>query len=286
MVRPTPEALHAIKAQIARKYGLVRPYLHQRQCYFWAAAEACELGAGGVSLVAAATRLPARGIRACMHNFDTNPLAPACAFSSRPPVRPGKGRKRVEVKDPGIIVALERMVSNEVAGDPMTEQRWVRSSLRRLSKRLADEGHQACTHTVAKLLRKMGFSLKVNKKKQGGSHCPDRDEQFEYIASQRCEFIGAGLPVISVDAKKKELIGAFKNDGRIWCRQAPEIDEHGFASGARCVAVPFGIYDLGRNCGFVVVGTSFSTSEFAVNAIEGWWQNEGQAAYARRPLDY
>jgi hypothetical protein len=279
MERPADDALDALKAGVGRRYERVRPYLDRRQCYFWAAAEAIELGPAGVALAAAATGLWPAGIRASIHDFDTRPLALPAAFSSPPPVRPGAGRKHVETKDPEIIPALERMVTDEVAGEPMTEQRWVRSSLRHLSKRLADEGHRACTHTVAKLLRQIGFSLKVNKKRQAGSDCPGRDEQFEYIAAKKREFLGAGMPVVSVDAKKKELIGAFKNDGKVWCRQAPEIDEHGFASGASCVAVPFGVYDLARNSGFVVVGTSFSTSEFAVSAIANWWQHQGQTEH-------
>jgi len=146
------------------------------------------------------------------------------------------------------------MLTDEVAGDPMTDQKWIRSSLSRLSKRLKEEGHQASTTTVARLLKKMGFSLKANKRKQGRLGCPERDEQFKYIASQKERFITTGLPVISIDTKKTELIGEFMNKGRTWRRQAEEVNEHDFPGAAKCRAVPFGIYDIVRNEGHVYVG--------------------------------
>ena len=147
--------------------------------------------------------------------------------------RPGAGRKLTEAKDPTVVTALERMLTDEVAGDPMTDQKWIRSSLSRLSKRLGDEGHQASTGTVARLLTKMGFSLKANMRKQGRLGCPERDEQFKYIASQREQFITTGLPVISIDTKKTELIGEFMNKGRTWRRQAEEVNEHDFPGAAK-----------------------------------------------------
>src|SRR6266571_2754720 len=170
--------------------------------------------------------------------------------------RPGGGRKLTEVKDPAIVPTLERLLQdqNEVGGDPMTEQKWVRSSLRRLSEQLAAEGHPASEATVGRLLQKMGFSLKANQRKQGRLGCPERDEQFRYIATQKQRFIAAGLPVISIDTKKKELIGPFRNPGKTWCRQAEEVNEHDFPGVTKCRAVPFGIYDLARNEGHVYVG--------------------------------
>ena len=178
--------------------------------------------------------------------------------------RPGAGRKLSEAKDPTIVAALEQMLTDEVAGDPMTDQKWIRSSLSRLSKRLKEEGHQASTSTVARLLKKMGFSLKANKRKQGRLGCPERDEQFKYIASQKERFIMTGLPVISIDTKKTELIGEFMNKGRTWRRQAEEVNEHDFPRAAKCRTVPFGIYDIVRNEGHVYVGTSNNTPAFAV----------------------
>jgi hypothetical protein len=193
--------------------------------------------------------------------------------------RPGGGRKRTEQKDPTIVTALEQMLKDEVAGDPMTEQKWIRSSLRRLSERLADEGHEASSSTVARLLKTMGFSLKANKRKQGRSGCPDRDEQFKYIASQKQQFITAGLPIISIDTKKKELIGDFRNKGQTWRRQAEEVNEHDFPGAAKCRAVPFGIYDPTTNEGYVYVGVSNDSPQFAVCSIARWWEGEGRRRY-------
>jgi hypothetical protein len=196
--------------------------------------------------------------------------------------RPGGGRKLTEVRDPQILATLEHLLKDEVAGDPMTEQRWVRSSLRRLTKLLAARGHKTNTSTVARLLKKMGFSLKANKRRLPARHgSPERDEQFRYIASQRERFLEASLPVISIDTKKTELIGEFMNKGRTWRREAEEVNEHDFPGAAKCRAVPFGIYDVGRNQGHVYVGVSNNTPEFAVQSIARWWQDAAAKAYPK-----
>jgi hypothetical protein len=170
------------------------------------------------------------------------------------------------------------MLSDEVAGDPMSDQKWIRSSLRNLSKRLSEKGHRACTHTVARLLRKMGYSLRANKRKHAGAQHPDRDEQFRYIAQLKTKFLEAGLPVISIDTKKKELIGDYMRQGKSWRLAPVEVDSY-FASYAHCVAVPFGIYDLAKNAGYVTVGISGNTSEFAVSCLDRWWRAYGRIAY-------
>jgi len=185
----------------------------------------------------------------------------------------------IEEKDPAIVPALERLLADEIAGDPMTEQKWIRSSLRSLSKKLADAGHRASATKVGRLLKDMGFSLTANKRKQGRIGCPERDEQFKYIASQKQRFIGAGWPVISVDTKKKELIGEFRNNGRTWRRHAEEVNEHDFPGVAKWRAFPFGIYDVAKNEGYVYVGISNDTPEFAVCAIAKWWKGEGCPIY-------
>jgi len=160
--------------------------------------------------------------------------------------RPGGGRKLTEKIDPAIVPALERLLADEIAGDPMTEQKWIRNSLRVLSKRLADGGHRASSATVARLLKDMGFSLKANQRKQGWLGCPERGQQFKYIASQKQRFLAVGWPVISIDTKKKELIGEFRNNGRTWRRQAEEVNEHDFPGVAKWRAVPFGIYNVAK----------------------------------------
>jgi hypothetical protein len=157
----------------------------------------------------------------------------------------------------------------------------VRSSLRQLCKWLKEEGHPASSTVVSRLLRKMGYSLKANERKQGHSrpNCPERDEQFRYIAAQRATYQAAGWPIISVDTKKKELIGNFRNNGKAWCRKADVVDEHDFPGAAECRAVPFGIYEMIRNKGHVYVGISNNTPEFAVVSIAKWWEKEGRGAY-------
>ena len=195
--------------------------------------------------------------------------------------RVGGGRKLTEEKTPAVVAALEQMLGNEneIAGDPMSEQKWVRSTPERLSKRLKEEGYQASSATVRKLLKGMGFSLKANQRKQVRSKNPERDQQFQYISSQRQDFTDRGLPIISVDTKKKELIGDYKNNGQSWRREAEEVYDHDFPDAAECKAVPFGIYDVTKNKGYVVVGTSDNTPEFSVNAVARWWEDEGRAAY-------
>jgi hypothetical protein len=193
--------------------------------------------------------------------------------------RPGGGRKLIEKTDSGIVPALERLLSDEIAGDPMTEQKWVRSSLRILSQKLVDEGHRASAATVARLLKDLGFSLKPNKRKQGRLGCPERDQQFKYITSEKQRFITARWPIISIDTKKKELIGEFRNNGRTWRRQGEEVNEHDFPGVAKWRAVPFGIYNVAKNEGYVYVGISNDTPEFAVCSIAQWWKDEGSRVY-------
>lgn len=161
----------------------------------------------------------------------------------------------------------------------MSEQRWVRSSLRHLSSRLAEAGHAVSPPTVGRLLRDLDYSLRVNVKQKEGPTHPDRDEQFRYIDQQVKAFRSAGQPIISVDTKKKELIGDFKNAGRVWCQEAERVNVHDFLTDGLGRAVPYGIYDLLHNHGYVGVGTSADTPQFAVEAIGQWWQTEGKARF-------
>ena len=166
----------------------------------------------------------------------------------------------------------------ETAGDPQGERKWVRSSLRKLSERLAQAGHAVSAPTVSRLLRKHDYSLHVNaKEKEGRSQHPDRDIQFQYIETQKHAFIGS--PVISVDTKDKELIGNFKNAGQEWAQHPQQVNVHDFLSEAQGRAAPYGIYDLRRNEGAVYVGVSADTAEFAVAAIARWWEEMGQLTY-------
>ena len=163
----------------------------------------------------------------------------------------------------------------------MTGSKWVRRSLRHLSGDLHQQGHRACPNTVGRLLRKQKFSLKSNRKGQSGKAHPDRDRQFRHIQQQREQFTAAGLPVVSVDAKKKELVGNFKNVGATWCRKAESVNIYDFIHDAECRATPYALYDPTRNRGMVAVGTSADTAQFATDSIAHWWQQEGRQAYPR-----
>lgn len=169
----------------------------------------------------------------------------------------------------------------ETAGDPMSDQKWVRSSLRELSRRMEGAGYPVSPPTVGRLLEKLKYALHVNAKKvEANSTHPDRNEQFEYIAAQREAFQAAGLPIISVDTKKKELIGNFKNGGQAWGREAEAVNVHDFPHDALGRAVPYGIYDLIHNRGTIYVGSSGDTAEFAVDAITRWWESDGGTAFS------
>lgn len=170
-------------------------------------------------------------------------------------------------------------MEEETAGDPTQGQKWVRSSLRQLTKRLHQCGYQVGRMTVGRLLKKLGYSLKANRKQHTGPPHPDRDRQFRYIERVKRLFLANGHPVISVDAKKKELIGNFQNPGRAWCRRAEAVNVHDFRQDALGRAVPYGIYDLRHNEGYVYVGTSAETSEFAVDAIGLWWEDEDRPTF-------
>lgn len=167
----------------------------------------------------------------------------------------------------------------ETAGDPDSEQKWVRSSLQQLRDDLHAEGHPISPPTIARLLKERDYSLKVNVKKEAGKEHPDREKQFRYLEEQKRAFLTAGEPVISVDTKKKELIGNFANAGQAWCLEAERVNVHDFRQDAVGRAVPYGIYDLRFNRGSVYVGESADTPRFAVDAIVAWWQEEGRGAY-------
>jgi hypothetical protein len=171
-------------------------------------------------------------------------------------------------------------VEPETVGDPMSEQKWVRSSLRHLSERLEQVGHRASPPTVGRLLRKLGYALRVNVKKQEASAAHlDREPQFTYLETQKQVFQVAGWPMISVDTKKKELIGNFKNAGQAWCQEADAVNVHDFPHDAVVRAVPYGIYDVCSNRGSVYVGSSADTPEFAVTAIARWWSDVGRSTF-------
>jgi DDE family transposase len=178
------------------------------------------------------------------------------------------------------MAALRALVEPETAGDPMSDQKWVRSSLRSLSTRLGDAGHPVSPPTVARLLADLDYALHVNAKKlDARSDHAERDAQFRYIATQRQAFVDAHLPIISVDTKKKELIGNFKNAGAVWGQEAEAVNAHDFPQDADGRAVPYGIYDLTHNHGTVYVGSSGDTAQFSVDVLARWWEDHGRRRF-------
>jgi hypothetical protein len=182
-------------------------------------------------------------------------------------------------KSPEILNALEELLKDTVAGDPISGLKWTYRSLRKLQKALRRRGIRLARGTIARLLHDRGFSLRTCRKQQAGIQDPERDRQFRHIARMRKLYLGKGLPVISVDTKKKELVGNFKNPGRTWRRRSRKVLDHDYPSWARGKAIPVGIYDLGHNDGYVVVGMSHNTAAFITAAIRRWWQVVGQRRY-------
>jgi hypothetical protein len=185
-------------------------------------------------------------------------------------------------KDATLLVDLARLMQNQTAGDPQSDRKWKRKSLYQLSEQLKP-AHTICPNTVGRLLREQGYSLNVNAKELDSRSSPQRNEQFEYIQAQIQAFLAHGWPIISVDTKKRELIGAFRNPGRVWSRKATRVNIYDFRSLAKGIAIPYGVYDLTRNAGYILVGMTADTSELAVDAIQWWWTTYGQFDYPHAP---
>jgi hypothetical protein len=239
------EADHPDK-QHHRRLNALMPLLSRQQRRLFAAIESSRLGRGNDLLVSRITGLSPAAIR--LGRRQLSDLAQGKLPERR---RPAGGRPLTETKNPALVAFLQKMVDEEIAGDPMRNRAWVRSSTAKLANKLREQGFKTSPMTVWRLLKRMGFSMKTNIRKRRGNRpdSPERDEQFRYITAKRGEYLAAGWPVISIDTKKKELIGNFRNTGRAWCRNAPEVSEHDFPSEAECRAVPFGVYDLARNRG-------------------------------------
>ena len=195
--------------------------------------------------------------------------------------QPGGGRKPVEKKDPAVIQALENLLQDVTAGDPSTGMKWTHKSIRRLCRTLRRQGFSIGRTTVRRLLHQRKYCLRTNRKRLAGTHDKDRDRQFRYLVRQRHRYLKHGWPVISVDTKTKELVGNFKNPGRCWRRRERAVLDHDFRRYAVGIGIPYGIYDEGRNAGFVVLGVSHDTAAFAIAAIRQWWLQVGQKHYSK-----
>jgi Rhodopirellula transposase DDE domain len=182
-----------------------------------------------------------------------------------------------------VIAAIRDLLQHDTAGDPISGIQWTRRTTYKIAEQLQQLGLDLCPNTVAKLLKNLGFSLRVNHKQLAGEQSPDRDQQFQYMAQLRTQFTSQGWPIISVDTKKRELIGNFKNPGKTWEQEPLRVRSHDFPSAAHGVAIPYGIYDLQAHRGSVFVGTSYDTPDFAVGSIEKWWRYEGAKRYPKVP---
>jgi transposase len=263
---------------IQRRFELLEEHLDEKTRRLMVAAEAEAIGSGGVSLVSRATGVSRRAIRRGLGELRQ----PAESPSSGPGIRrPGGGRKRTVDLDPTLKTDLENLVRPTERGDPESPLRWTCKSVRRLSEELKQMGHQASHRMVAEILHDLGYSLQANSKTLEGSNHPDRNAQFENINRQAQEYMATGDPVISVDSKKKELVGDFKNGGCEWRPQGkPEkVRVHDFLLPELGRATPYGVYDLAANSGWVSVGVDHDTSTFAVAAIRRWWQSMGLERY-------
>jgi Rhodopirellula transposase DDE domain len=264
---------------LQEKYELMCPELDERRRRLWAASEALALGRGGIATVAQATGLAESTIRRGQQEL-LNPAASASSPSRRVR-RQGGGRKDRLEEDPTLVFALEALVEPTTRGDPGSPLRWTCKSTRRLAAELTRQGHLVSHTKVAQVLAGLGYSLQGTRKtKEGASH-PDRNAQFEYINEQVQAFQRRRQPVGSVDAKKKELVGEFANGGREYQPQGrPErVRVYDFADKQLGKAIPYGIYDLTANCGWVSVGIAHDTAQFAVATLRRWWWQMGRKVY-------
>ena len=266
----------AAQSSLEKRYAQLGPHLNERQRRLVAAADAQLLGRGGISQVSAASGLSRTTIHKGLRELQGD-LTPDERVREA-----GGGRKRIQQQHPAMLKELEQLVSPTTRGDPMSPLRWTCKSTSKLAAELRRNGYPISTRTVARLLEKdLKYSLQANRKtKEGASH-PDRNAQFEYIAAQTQAFQQRGQPVISVDTKKKELVGEFKNGGREWQpKGTPEaVQTHDFPDKELGKVAPYGVYDVGGNRGWVSVGLDHDTAEFATATISRWWRRMGSQTY-------
>ena len=260
---------------LTRKLASILPQLNERQRRVVLAAEARALGRGGVTRVARAAQVSRTTVHTALAELDT-----AVPDSERSR-RSGGGRASRQASDPTLVRDLEALIEPTMRGDPMSPLRWTCKSTRQLAAALQAQGHPVSSRTVARLLQQLEYSLQAPRKVlEGGDH-PDRDAQFDYLNAQVTAALAAGQPVVSVDAKKKELVGPYKNGGREWQPQGqPEaVNVYDFVDKRVGKAIPYGIYDVGRNAGWVNVGQDHDTAQFASESLRRWWQSVGRPAY-------
>jgi hypothetical protein len=262
---------------LRRKFSDVWPLLDERSRRLMAASEARSLGYGGVSRIRRACGLSRKAIAKGIREISDGNTIPGRIRRS------GAGRKNIIVRDPKLLASLERLIEPETRGDPESPLRWICKSTRTLAAQLTGQKHPVSHEKVAQLLRDQNYSLQSNRKTEEGADHPDRDAQFRHINAQVKRALATGMPVISVDTKKKELLGNYDNSGKQWlpAKKPVKVNGHDFPSPDVPRAYPYGIYDLARNTGFVNVGTDHDTGAFAVASIRGWWRREGRSLYSQ-----
>jgi transposase len=268
---------------IAAKFAILSPLLDERARRLWAAVEARAIGRGGISQVAEATRLSRATSRAGLQELAQPGSAPEPQVPVARLRSPGGGRKLLSVHDPHLLRALETLVDPVTRGDPMSLLRWTCKSAAKLAAALQLQGHRVSERTVNRLLHDLGYSLQANCKTLEGRAHPDREAQFQYINRRAKAFQRQGQPVISVDTKKKELVGQFRQSGCEWQPQGQpeEVQVHDFPAEALGKVIPYGVYDEATNTGWVSVGIDHDTAEFAVETVRRWWQHMGSKVYPR-----
>ena len=257
------------------KYALLAPYLNERQRRLVAAAEAQALGHGGIATLLRISGLSRTTLHKGLQKLKENTVPPERVR------REGAGRKRKAEQTPAMVQELERLVDPVRRGDPMSALRWTSKSTENLAEELRHKGYAISARTVAGLLPERGYSLQSNRKSRDGASHPDRDAQFQHISQQSQAFQQRGAPVVSVDTKKKELVGDFRNGGREWQpKGTPEkVRVHDFPDKELGKAIPYGVYDVTANQGWVSVGMDHDTAEFATETIRRWWRQMGSKAY-------
>jgi hypothetical protein len=267
--------MSAVMESLERRYEAIKPHLSERQRRIWLGSEARELGSGGVRMVADAVQVSPDTVRRGRSELDDPEPLPVGRSRG-----PGGGRKRAEEHDPELPAALDKLVDPDSRGDPMTPLRWTSKSLRSLADQLRSQGHRVSATLVGRLLHEAGYSLQANSKTLEGSRHPDRDAQFRHIHDTVAAALAAGMPVISIDCKKKELVGQYKNTGRDYrpAGNPEKVEVHDFI-GEAGKAIPYGVYDLGANTGWVTVGIDHETAAFAVNTVRAWWNTRGRIDY-------
>ncbi len=264
-----------VAESMARRYAVLGPHLDERQRRLLLGTEAAELGRGGIKTVAVATGVHPDTVARGMREIEGQPEPQRRVRAA------GGGRKKLSETDPALAAQLLSLVDPDTRGDPMSLLVWTTKSTKNLAAALTSSGHPVSDRTVARMLRALGFSLQGNAKVIEGRQHEDRDAQFRYLAAHATEHTASGQPVISVDAKKKELVGEFKNGGREYqpAGEPEQVNVHDFPDKELGKAIPYGIYDVSDNSGWVSVGVDHDTSAFAVATLRTWWETIGRDRY-------